>query len=217
MKIIIFGTGKISEVVYYYLSKDTNYTICCFVVEKEYKKKETKFNLPIIDFEDIQLKYPPSEYKMFAITGADKLNKFRTEIYLKCKNLGYSFISYIHSKAIVMTDDIGENCFILENNVIQPFTKIGNNCVLWSGNHIGHHSIIKDHVFITSHVVISGMCNIGNYCYIGVNSSIKDNIEINDNTVIGMGSLVNKDTESYNIYIGAPAKKFKECDDTIKL
>ena len=33
---------------------------------------------------------------------------------------------------------------------------IGDDCVLWSGNHIGHHATIGDHCFITSHVVVSG-------------------------------------------------------------
>jgi acetyltransferase-like isoleucine patch superfamily enzyme len=61
------------------------------------------------------------------------------------------------------------------------------------------------------------MCTICSYSYIGVNSCIRDSIKISSNTVIGMGSCVTKDTESYNIYIGNPAKKFKECDDTLTI
>lgn len=217
MKVIIFGTGNISEVAYYYLLNDSIHEVIGFTVEKNFIKDKTKFDLPVIEFEDIKKTHPPSEYLLFAPCDASKLNKFRERIYLEGKNMGYNFLTYISSKATVFTKDIGENCFILENNVIQPYSKIGNNCILWSGNHIGHHSIIEDNVFITSHVVISGMVVIGKYSYIGVNSSLKDSIIVASNTVIGMGTVVNKNTESYSIYIGVPAKKFKDCDDTITL
>jgi sugar O-acyltransferase (sialic acid O-acetyltransferase NeuD family) len=217
MKILLFGTGNIAEVAYYYLKNDSKYNIVAFILEKSFIEEKTKFNLPIVAFEDIKEKYNPNIYSLFAPCNTNNLNKFRERIYNKGKEMGYNFISYISSKASVFTKDIGENCFILENNTIQPYTKIGNNCILWSGNHIGHHSIIEDHVFISSQVVISGMCLIKKYSYLGVNSTIKDYTIISENTVIGMHSCVTKNTESYNIYIGCPAKIYKKCDDTLKL
>jgi sugar O-acyltransferase (sialic acid O-acetyltransferase NeuD family) len=215
--IIIFGTGKIAEVAYYYLSKETNLNVIGFTLEKNYIKENNKFELPIIEFENIENVYPPSNYVLFAPCGASNLNKFRERIYNEGKNKGYKFYSYISSKANIFTTEIGENCFILEDNTIQPYVKIGNNCILWSGNHIGHHSIIENHIFITSHVVISGSCLVKNYCYIGVNSSIKDNTILEEGTVIGMSASVTKNTEGNSIYIGIPAKLFKKCDDTIML
>ena len=217
MNVLIFGTGNIAELAYYYLKNDTNHNIVAFTIEKKFIKENNKFELPIIPFEDLKEKYNPKNYSLFAPCNASELNKFRERIYNKGKEMGYNFISYISSKASVFTKDIGENCFILENNTIQPYTKIGNNCILWSGNHIGHHSIIEDHVFIASQVVISGMCFIKKYSYLGINSSIKDYTTISENTVIGMHSCVTKNTESYNIYIGCPAKIYKKCDETIKL
>jgi len=214
--IIIFGIGKIAEVAYYYLKNDTNVNIVGFTLEKNFIKNEkTKFNLPIIEYEYIETKYSPDEYLLFAPCNASNLNKFRERIYNIGKQKGYTFYTYISTKSNISTDEIGENCFILEDNTIQPFTKIGNNCILWSGNHIGHHSVIEDHVFITSHVVISGICLIKKYCYLGVNSSLKDNIVLEEGSVIGMSASVTKNTEQNSIYIGIPAKLFKKCDDTI--
>jgi len=217
MKVIIFGTGNISELAYYYLRDDSEHEVVAFTMNKEYIQTNSFLDLPIIEFENIENIYSPSEYYLFAPVSARNLNKLRERIYIEGKNKGYNFISYISTKALCYTKDIGENCFILENNVIQYRVKIGNNCILWSGNHIGHHSTIEDNVFITSHVVISGMCVIGSYSYIGVNSCLKDNTNIAKNTVIGMCSCVNKNTEEYSIYIGVPAKKFKDCDDSIIL
>lgn len=215
--IIIFGIGNIAEVAYYYLQNDSKYNVVAFTLEKEFINEKTKFDLPIIEFENIENLYSSNEYKLFAPCSGTNLNKFRERIYNEGKQKGYDFISYISSKANVYTTDIGENCFILEDNTIQPYTKIGNNCILWSGNHIGHHSTIEDNVFITSHVVISGMCLIKKYCYLGVNAALRDNIILEEGTVIGMSSSVTKNTEGNAIYIGVPAKLFKKCDDSLIL
>ena len=88
---------------------------------------------------------------------------------------------------------LGEHCFIFENNVIQPFVKIGTNVVLWSGNHIGHHSHIGDHCFISSHVVISGFCELGPGCFVGVNVAVGNNVTIGADCLLGAGATVVQD------------------------
>ncbi|MEZ4692278.1 MAG: DapH/DapD/GlmU-related protein [Ignavibacteria bacterium] len=72
--------------------------------------------------------------------------------------------------------------------------KIGNNVVLWSGNHIGHDVEIDDHNFITSHAVVSGFVKIRNNCFIGVNATIRDGITIAPETLIAAGAIIMKDT-----------------------
>ena len=66
----------------------------------------------------------------------------------------------------------------MEENVVQDFVDIGNNNILWSGNHIGHHTWIGDHNFISSHVIISGNCEIGDNNFFGVNSCIGDEVTV---------------------------------------
>ena len=167
--------------------------------------------MPVVKFEEVAVVYPPSEYKMFAPLMPNKINKIREKIYFEIKNKSYEMISYISSKATIFGNEIGENCFILEDNTIQPYTKIGKNVVLWSGNHIGHHGVIKDHVFFTSHVVLSGHCVVEPYCFLGVNSTIRDGVHLAEGTLVGMGAVIEKDTEAYGIYKGPTAaiKKVK--------
>jgi acetyltransferase-like isoleucine patch superfamily enzyme len=110
-----------------------------------------------------------------------------------------------------------ENCFVLEDNTVQPFVKIGNNVTLWSGNHIGHHSVIGDNTFITSHVVISGGVDVGRNCFIGVNATVHDHVRLADYTLVGAASLINKDTEPYGVYIGIPAEKSRVPSNRLKL
>ena len=207
-KVIIFGINDFAELAHYYIETDSEHNVACFVIDDEYLPAQMEFKgLPIIPSSTLTDQYPPSEYKMFTPMAPKKMNKLREEIYCRYKEIGYDFISYVSSKATIFNGEIGENCFILENNTIQPFTKIGDNVVLWSGNHIGHHSIIESHVSITSHVVISGHCNIRKNCFIGVNATIRDGVNLADGTLVGMSASISKDTESWSVYLGNPAIK----------
>jgi acetyltransferase-like isoleucine patch superfamily enzyme len=84
--------------------------------------------------------------------------------------------------------------------------KIGNNVVLWSGNHIGHQTIIEDNVYLSSHCVISGFCVIGEYSFLGVNCTFNDNIKLGKDNIVGSGALIVKNTESGKLMVGAPAR-----------
>ena len=104
--------------------------------------------------------------------------------------------------------EIGENTFIFEDNTVQYHVKIGNNVVLWSGNHIGHRSVIEDDCWLTSHDVISGFCRIGRGSFIGVNATLGDNVTLGEDTVFGAAAVTVKSlTEKGCVYIGSPAKK----------
>lgn len=137
-----------------------------------------------------------------------KLNGLRKEKYLAVKGLGYGLASYISPKATILNDGrIGENCFILEDNTIQPFVRIGDNVTLWSGNHVGHHSVIHDHCFISSHVVISGGVEIGEQCFLGVNATLRDHIKIGPRCVIGAGALLLADAAADGVYVGEATER----------
>lgn len=206
-KVIIFGVQDFAELAWYYLTHDSDYEVIGFTVNEQYLPSTREINgLPIMAFEGIEKIYPPEEFAMFAPMSPKGMNKLRESIYNNIKAKGYSLISYISSKATMFNNPIGDNCFILEDNTIQPFTTIGNNVVLWSGNHIGHHSEIMDHVSFTSHVVMSGHCKIEPYCFLGVNSTLRDGITLAEGTLVAMHSSVLKDTQSWGVYVGSPAK-----------
>jgi len=207
-KIILFGIQDFAELAHYYLENDSEHEVVAFTVNEEFLPKERFFRgLPIVAFENVEEIYPAKQYKFFAPMSPQRMNRLREEVYYKIKNKGYELISYISSKATLFHNIIGDNCFILENNTIQPFTSIGNNVILWSGNHIGHHSVIKDHIMFTSQVVLSGHCMVENYCTIGVNATIRDGVTISEGTFIAMAASVIKNTEPWGLYKGNPAVK----------
>ena len=42
-----------------------------------------------------------------------------------------------------------------QNQTIQPTVTIGNNVMIWSGNHLGHGTAIKDHVSFYDEITVA--------------------------------------------------------------
>ncbi len=207
-KLLVFGADDFADLARYLFDHDSEYRAEAFVVDGQYRKSDSFAGLPLVDFEHVEEAYPPDQYDMFLAIGYSKVNLGRESKYYEAKQKGYRLATYISSKATVWdTLKIGDNCFVFECNNIQPFTEIGSNVILWSGNHIGHHSRIGDHVFITSHVVVSGRCHIGNNCFLGVNSTLHDHVTLAPRTVVGAGAVIAKDTEPDSVYKPAPTVK----------
>lgn len=206
-KIVIIGAGEFAQIAYEYFTHDSNHEVVGFCVERDYLNQTELFGLPVSALEEMPSRYPFGDFMAFIGIPASDMNRLRKRLYMQVKGMGYCFATYVSSRAFVWHNaEIGENTFIFENNVVQPFTKIGDNCILWSGNHIGHRTVVHDHCFLTSHVVVSGYCDVGSGAFLGVNSTLNDHIRIGEHCLVGSGSLIVKDTEPERIYVGSPAR-----------
>jgi sugar O-acyltransferase (sialic acid O-acetyltransferase NeuD family) len=206
--LVIFGTGDIAQLAHYYFTNDSDYEVVAFTVDAAYLTEPTFCGLPVIAFDRIAEVHAPASHECFVALSYAKINAVRRDKCEAVKALGYRLASYISSHATILNDHrIGENCFILEDNTVQPFAQIGNNVTLWSGNHIGHHSVIRDHVFIASHVVVSGGVEIGEQCFIGVNVTLRDHISVGARCVVGAGALLLDNAEPEGVYLGAATER----------
>ena len=199
--VVLFGLGDFARVAKVYLDADSDHRVVAFTANERYIDAEELEGLPVVPFEWLAESHPPAEHAMFVAIGFSGVNQARREVYEACKALGYELITYVNSRADWWGElEIGDNCFVFEENVIQPNVRIGSNVILWSGNHIGHDSTIEDHVFIASHAVISGNCRIGESSFVGVNATFRDGITVAPRCVIGAGALIMKDTVEGGVY-----------------
>ena len=200
-RVVVFGVSQWADLAHFYLTHDSPHEVVAFAVDREYLKSSEHNGLPVVAFDELEQHYPPDQFKLFIPISFKKMNHVRAEKYFEAKKRGYELISYVSSKATTWPNfKCGDNCFIFEDNTIQPFVEIGSNVVMWSGNHIGHHTTIGDHVMITSHVVISGCCKIEDYCFFGVNATVRDETVIARETLVGMGVVILKDTKPFEVY-----------------
>jgi len=210
--LVIFGTGDIAQLAHFYFTRDSSHTVAAFTVDAAwmpgFTHSSTFCGLPVVAFEQLSTLYPPETYDLFIALGYKNLNQLRREKYLSAKAKNYRLASYLSSRAVLLNDgDIGDNCFILENTIVQPFASIGNNVTLWSGCIVGHHSIVRDHCFLSS-CGVAGRVDVGEACFIGGYAVLRDHIRVGPRCVIGAGTLLLADAKPEGVYMGTASERW---------
>jgi len=215
-KLVVFGAGDIARLAHFYFSTDSDHEVVGFTVDGEYRTDPEFQGLPLVAVEELPQRFPPSGFKMFVALSYAKMNRIRADKYAQMKALGYELVSYVSTRCSYLSQHKpGDNCFILEDNTVQPYVRIGNDVTLWSGNHIGHDSTIGDHCFISSHVVVSGHVDVGPSCFIGVNATLRNSISIGERTLIGAGASIMKSTLPGSVYPGPRAERLAKTSDQL--
>ena len=199
--VVIFGTGDFARVASVYLRDDSGHEVAAFTVNLDRMQDRKLLGREVVPFESLQETHPPDQFAMLVAIGFKGINRARAGLYEKAKAQGYQLISYVNSTVKVWNEThIGDNCFIFENNVVQPFE--GMETMWWSGAAITSDTTppYGDHCFIASHVVISGNVTIGPYCFIGVNATFRDGVNVGANCVIGAGAIILQDTQDSEVY-----------------
>jgi sugar O-acyltransferase (sialic acid O-acetyltransferase NeuD family) len=217
-EIVIFGLGQLAEMAHFYFTHDSDHRVVAFAADRAFVGEPTFLGLPVIAFEEVEQAFPPARYGFFVSIGYARLNQLRAEKVAAARSKGYRLASYLSSRATVFPGfEPKENCFILEDNTIQPFAEIGANVTLWSGNHIGHHSVIEDDVFMASHVVVSGCARIGQGSFVGVNVTIRDHITVGRKCILGAGALILEQQPPFAIVAPRGTKRSKVPSGRLRL
>ncbi len=208
--LVIFGIGKIAEVVFYYAKEECDFNIAAFCVDGQYKVNERFQGLPVVSFEEVATVYPPDKYDMFVAVGYHDLNKFRAKKCDEAIQKGYKLVSVISPQANVPSNvSTGWNCFIMPPALVHPCVQIKNNVFIFSGAMVAHHSLIEDHCWLTSCCNISGNVHIGANTFVAVNATVGHSVKIGKNCFLGANSLVTKDLEDDKVVIAESTKPIR--------
>lgn len=174
-KVVVFGADDIARLAHVYFSTDSDHELVAFAVDAAYRDREEFQGLPLAAAEELLQLYPP----------LDRPHVRRAQL---CQNEPHSGgqvgtgqgdglrTGELREQPLLYLSQHppGDDCFILEDNAVQPFVRIRSNITLWSGNHIGHGSTIADHCFLKPPVVVSGHADVGASCFIGVNATLRN-------------------------------------------
>ena len=195
-KLFIYGVGGLADYAGYVFENDSDFEVVGSCIEKNYLEKNPDDSTETKVFEDIQDKLLQENTFLFIAVGN---NLIRERIYQVSNQKGFKMATYISSKASTWENlEIGDNCFIGEGSVIQPFVKIGVNSILF-GARIGHHCQIRDHVLLSG-PTIGGNVRIGNFSFLGLNAVVLQNLEIGPKNIIGMGVAIKASTGEGEVY-----------------
>jgi sugar O-acyltransferase (sialic acid O-acetyltransferase NeuD family) len=190
-KLLIFGAGKIAEVITYFYNRDSEYNIVGYVCDDAYKKSDSFNGKPLIEISKVASRYSAQNHYIFVAVGYQEMNNFRTSKFEFFKSLGYSFANY-SSPFVRGNFTIGENSIVMDLAIIQPNVIIRNNVFVWSGAMIGHHAIIDDNCWLTGGCLVGGASTIGKGSFLGLGAMVGHEIQIGEKCMLGAGSLTTK-------------------------
>lgn len=193
--LLIIGASSFAEIAVLYFGRTSEYRVVAVVVEDTFWFEGSVQGIPLIPMSEALYTFDPQTTYFYVATVYTQMNRLRQRLMKTMKCMGFSPASYISPAAYVDESvKLGEHLFIFEDNTIQPFVELKDNVVLWSGNHVGHHSTIGENVFVSSHVVISGHCIVGDNSFLGVNCAVGNNVAIGEFNWIMPGAMILKDT-----------------------
>jgi sugar O-acyltransferase (sialic acid O-acetyltransferase NeuD family) len=214
--LVLFGIGAVARMAHFLWTTDGGRDVVACTVDRDFLPGEPRFGLPVVPFDTVAERYPPSDFDLFVAVGYSRMNRFREERFARARALGYDLPSYVSSRATTWPDLVlGQNCLVMEEVVLQPFVRIGDDVILWSAAHVGHESVVRDHCFVSSHAVISGLVTVEPNCFLGSNATIRDGITIGRECVIGAGAVVMRDTEPRAVYAAPRAQRLAVTSDRL--
>jgi sugar O-acyltransferase (sialic acid O-acetyltransferase NeuD family) len=209
-KLIIFGIGKIADVVFYYATEECGFDVVAFTVDKQYADRNSNHDIPVVPFEEVERHYPPAGFDMFVAVGYHDLNRLRETKCQEAKDKGYNLVSIISPNANLPKNiSIGYNCFIMPPSLVHPCVTIKNNAFVWSGAIVGHHSVIEDNCWITSGTNISGNVVIGANTFLAINATIGHSVKVGANCFLGANVLITKDLAAESVVIVESTKPLR--------
>jgi len=136
-------------------------------------------------------------------------NEIRLLKQYELKAAGAKFSIFIHPSACVSDyAQLGEGTVVMANAVVNPFSSIGEACIINTGSSIDHDCQIKEGVHVSPGVNVAGGVIIGRASWLGIGSQVKQLISIGSNVTIGSGSNVVKNIDNNQIVVGNPARSY---------
>lgn len=190
--IVIFGAGAGAQVVHAYVKRNSADRVVGFTVDAAYATSNWYDGLPLVPWERLEDSFPPTQVKLLGPISYRRLNEFRRDRYFEGKARGYNYASFIHPSCVIDANEIGEHCFILAGTVIEPYTTIGNNTVVWGRTYMGHHTVVADHCFISGEIVLGAETRVGERSFLGIRAGTIPGITIGDGCLVSAGAFVTK-------------------------
>lgn len=210
-QIVMFGAGKVAEVIYRHIAHSGVDEVVAFTVDREHVPASGEFQgKPVVAFDDLARAYPPATHSMIVAIGYHQLNAVRKQKYEEAKRKGYRLASYVSPRAGVGDWlETGDNCIILDNATIEPGARLGNNVVVWSNALVGHHTVIEDHAWIAGQATFGGSARLGERSFVGLGAIVGHEVEIGEESLLGAGTLVMKCPDDKAVFIAKDTDVFR--------
>ena len=204
MKRLIYGAGGLGREI---LDLSTRINIASNQWESisfidDIRSEKQICGAEVLKFEDIYALR--EDYEIIIAQGEPAIREL---LYQKVLDHGMHIATLIDPTALISpTAKIGRGSIIFAHSVIASNVTICENVLIQPVVIVGHDIYVGKHSVISTGVSPGGADHIGERVYIGMNTTIREKITIGDDTIIGMGSVVQRDIDAEMIVMGNPAR-----------
>lgn len=197
--LLIVGISTTARSIYKFVTDYNLYHILGFVVDKQYKKKESYCGLPVYDFESLPDGFDKKNDFLFIAMEWNRLNADRRDLYNRLTGESFKLANVISPSAIIHGEITGDNCWICDYVVIENDVIVKDDVFVKTKATIAHLSVIESHCFIGANSFLAGGVNVGEQSYIGVSSTIFDSVNIGRKCLIGGGVVVKRHVPDFTV------------------
>ena len=215
--VVIFGNTGFSAMVKKSIDRYADYSVVAFCVDAEYISGDMFEGIPIVAYESIEETYPADKYDILITVGYKKMNGIRQKTYHSAKEKGYCLQNFIHPKATVESNLLGEGNIILANADIGMDATIGNCNFIWNGCIISHDACIGDFNYFAPGAILGGNVTVHDRCFLGLGSIVKNGCVIETGTLVGAGCYISNSTNEYEVWVPERSSKLQRKSDDEEL
>jgi acetyltransferase EpsM len=214
-RVLIIGVGGNATVISFAMSDafyegKEDYKFIGYINDKPGEGIEESEGYPVIGgLKDIPRLIDENYY---FINAADKtgLQKDRMSLIEQLNIPDHHWVTFIHPMAYVSPMvKLGPGCIVMPNAIIQPGTTLGKCCTVMFGALVGHDGNVGNFCFFDSGSISGAYLKIGDAVHVGTNATIRELLTIKNYSKVGMGAVLLKNVEEGEVWVGNPAKLFR--------
>ncbi len=188
-----------AKMAHYFFSRDGEYNVVGFTVDQRYNDKRPMCGFEVCDFERVESIYPPSIHDIFVAIGPSQMNSLRERKCCEAVSKGYRLASYISTRA-VCDSPVGDNCFVGDMVVINPFVNIGSNNFFYEGAIISNDSNIGNNCYFSPRCYVGTFCCVMDNAILGAGAVLKSSVIVEKKTLVGAAAYISANTKEGGVY-----------------
>jgi sugar O-acyltransferase (sialic acid O-acetyltransferase NeuD family) len=208
VRVVIVGARRFARRMYVYLSQDGGRDVAAFAVPREYLDEAEILGLEVVALEELEDRFDPAGHEACVAVGYVRTNRVRAELCAELEGRGYGLTAYRSSRATVWGEVAARHTLVLDDAVVGPFAKVGEDVIL-NGANVNHDAVVEDHCFIGTGATVGGEATVGAYSFVGLNATIRNEVTIAPRCVIGAGAVIKRDTQEGEVYSAGAAEPIR--------
>lgn len=192
-KIVIVGGGGFGRELYSYIKADLaggcfiGYTLAGFLDDNP--GCELAVMSPELTYLGALANFEPQGNEVLVI--AIGKTSSRRNIFEDIKSRGLALLTYVHSSALVMSEEIlGEGTVVCPNSIINVGAKLGDNVAVNVFCSVGHGATIGSHSVLSPYCAISGDSTLGMCGFMGTRATLFPGVVLGDGCIVDAHSAV---------------------------